>query len=86
MAWDDNATHPVSGAIVPRCQARPGAPDIEGRPELGRHVWECGLPAGHEDWPDTMTVERDDGAGGTVTDVYDLTRHRRHSWSNTGEA
>jgi len=72
MAWDDNATHPVSGATVPRCKLRPSAQDIADRPELGEHVWECGLPIGHQGW------------SGREGD-RDLTEFAAHSWSNTGD-
>jgi hypothetical protein len=72
MAWSDETTHPVSGATVPRCQLRPTAQDIQDRPELGAHVWECGNPTGHQGW---ANVQGD----------RDLTEFHAHSWTNTGD-
>jgi hypothetical protein len=70
MAWSDQATHPVTGETVPRCQATPGPAEIAARPALGAHVWACGLPAGHQGWP-------------PVDGDRDLTPFLAHSWSNT---
>jgi hypothetical protein len=70
--WGTTATHPVTGATVDRCPATPSPVDVAYRRELATGTWECGLPNGHQDWPD---------ADGDV----DLTRFQLHSWSQTGD-
>jgi hypothetical protein len=85
MAWSET-THPVTGEPVLRCKEKVKAADIECHPELAPGVgWECGLPEGHENWPDIMEVSRDDGYGNVVIDTFDLIQYRPHSWSFTGE-
>jgi hypothetical protein len=80
------AMDPFTRESVPRCTARPSGEDIKRRRDLAKGKWECGLPAGHEDYPDSVEVTRfDESSGEDVTDFVDGTRHQPHSWGQTGD-
>lgn len=40
------------GENLPRCEATPDKDDVTANRAMRRDVWECALPAGHEDFPD----------------------------------
>jgi hypothetical protein len=70
MGWNDTAQNPITGEVGPRCPSQPTQPDIDCRPALAYGTWECGLPSGHQGWPDVIGDQ-------------DASQYQDHSWSQT---